>query len=195
MVVDGAGNLYIADTSNHRIRKVDTSGTITSVAGSGAAYESLGTGPATEAVLRRPEGVAVDNSGNLYIADTFYSRIRKVDTSGSLTTIAGTEKSGYSGDGGPAIKAQLHLPVSVAVDNSGNIYVADTHNHRVRLLPSDTTAPTVESITIVSDPLRHATYVEGEVIRAMVTFSEAGGGGGHAAVDDRGGGCGSSGSL
>ena len=173
VAVDGSGNLYIADADNHRIRRVDSSGTITTVAGVGRAFDSGGTGPATEAVLYWPQGVAVDGSGNLYIADTYNSRIRRVDTMGTLTTIAGTGKHGDSGDGGPALKAQLYWPRDVAVDGSGNLYIADTDNHHIRVLSTDMTTPTVSSIAITSNPLRQATYAANDVIRVTVTFSEA----------------------
>ena len=108
VAVDGSGNLYIADTGNDRIRKVDTSGTITTIAGSGASGFSGDGGPATAARLNSPADVAVDGSGNLYIADTGNDRIRKVDTSGTITTIAGSGASGFSGDGGPATAARLN---------------------------------------------------------------------------------------
>ena len=172
LAVDTSGNLYIADSGNDRIRRVDTSGTITTVAGIGDAIDSPGTGPAIEAVLHSPGSVAVDSSGNLYITDTWNDRIRRVDSSGILTTIAGAGVRGDSGDGGPAIEAQLNWPSGVAVDDSGNVYVADTDNHRIRFLTTDTTAPTVDSIAIASVPLSQATYSAKEVIRVMVTFSE-----------------------
>ena len=145
VAVDGKGNLYIADTWNHRIRRVDVSGTITTVAGIGGAYESGGAGPAAEAVLHYPQGVAVDGAGNLYIADTDSHRIRRVDVSGTLTTIAGTGQAGYGGDGGLASAAQLNYPTGVAVDDEGNVYVADSRNHRIRVLtrlPPPPDAPT-----------------------------------------------------
>ena len=173
VAVDSSGNLYIADWGNHRIRKVDTSGTITTFAGAGTGFDSDGTGPATEALLRHPGGVAVDSSGNLYIADTYNSRIRKVDTSGTLITIAGTGDGGVGGDGGPADEGQIYNPGGIAVDSSGNLYIADSGNHRIRVLSTDMTTPTVSSIAITSNPLRQVTYAANEVIRVTVTFSEA----------------------
>ncbi len=135
VAVDGAGNLYIADTDNHRIRKVDTEGIITTVAGSGrfsrGGFSGDG-GLATEALLYRPQDVAVDDAGNLYIADTRNHRIRKVDTAGIMTTVAGSGALGYCGDGGPATGACLWFPRSVAADGSGNLYIADTSNYRIR---------------------------------------------------------------
>jgi hypothetical protein len=134
VAVDAAGNLYIADTFNNRIRKVDTSGIITTVAGGGSPPDGLGDGgPATEAGLSRPGGVAVDAAGNVYIADTWHSRIRKVDTNGIITTVAGggSPPDGL-GDGGYATEARLLRPYNVAADMVGNLYIADTYNYRIR---------------------------------------------------------------
>ena len=122
VAVDGAGNLYIADYGNHRIHRVDASGTITTVAGTGRRGYSGDGGPAVQARLRSPESVAVDGAGNLYIADWGNNCIRRVDASGIITTIAGTGRRGYSGDGGPADEAQLNAPTGVAVDGAGNLY-------------------------------------------------------------------------
>ena len=132
IAMDGSGNVYIADRGNHRIRKVDTSGKVTTVAGTGTGAYSGDEGPATSAEINVPQGVCVDNSGNIYIADTLNHRIRKVDTSGIITTVAGTGTGAYSGDEGPATSAEINVPQGVCVDNSGNIYIADTLNHRIR---------------------------------------------------------------
>ncbi|MDE0105484.1 MAG: hypothetical protein OXN89_24165 [Bryobacterales bacterium] len=132
--VDAAGNLYIADRANHRVRKVDAAGTITTVAGSGSQGYSGDGGPAVSAQLNSPVGVAADAVGNLYIADTFNGRVRKVDTAGKITTVAGTGRSDFSGDGGPATSAELSFPFAVAVDATGNLYIADRGNHRVRMV-------------------------------------------------------------
>ena len=134
VAVDGAGNLYIADASNHRIRKVDSTGTITTIAGTGARGFSGDGGPATEAELNFPFGVAVDGAGNLYIADTQNQRIRKVDSLGVITTIAGTGEGEFGGDGEPAAQAQLQYPSGLAVDAAGYLYIADSRNDRIRLL-------------------------------------------------------------
>ena len=139
VAVDGSGNLYIADS--RRIRQVDTAGTITTIAGIGRGIDNGGAGPATEAVLNSPGGVAVDGSGNVYIADTILDRIKRVDTSGIITTIAGTGRDGYSGDGGPGVEADLFHPRGIAVDTSGNVYFSDSGNHRVRLLTPGTVPP------------------------------------------------------
>ncbi len=129
MVVDAAGNLYIADTLNNRIRKVTPSGIITTFAGGGG---SLGEGPATSAGLANPVGLAVDGAGNVYIADTGNSRIRKVNSAGIITTVTGNGDEAFAGDGGPAAGAPVNLPRGVAVDGAGNIYIADTNNRRIR---------------------------------------------------------------
>ena len=130
--VDRSGALYIADRDNHRIRRVDASGTITTIVGTGERGYSGDGGPAVEARLNGPTGVAVDGSGGLYITDRLNHRIRRVDASGTITTIVGTGERGYSGDGGPAVAARLNLPWDLAVDGSGNLYIADTQNRRVR---------------------------------------------------------------
>ena len=132
LVFDNSGNLYIADTGNSVIRKVDINGTITTVAGNGQNGYSGDGGPATVAELRFPYSVAVDNDGNIYIADTSNHRIRKVDTNGIITTVAGTGYPGYSGDGSPATQAELHTPTRISLDNAGNIYICDRLNNRVR---------------------------------------------------------------
>ena len=132
VAADGAGNLYIADTSNHRIRKVDAVGYISTVAGSGERGYSGDGGPAIEAQLAWPSSTAADEAGNLYIADSYNHRIRKVDAEGNISTAAGIGTAGYGGDGGAAAAAQLNLPQGVAVDGAGNIYIADSHNNRIR---------------------------------------------------------------
>ncbi|MBI5593096.1 MAG: hypothetical protein HY881_21730 [Deltaproteobacteria bacterium] len=132
VAVDSSGNVYIVDLGNNRIRKVDTSGIITTVAGNGAEVYSGDGGPAIQAALNWPASVAVDNSGNIYIADSYNNRIRKVDISGIITTVAGNGAEVYSGDGGLATLAALNFPVGVTVDSSGNIYIADLGNNRIR---------------------------------------------------------------
>ena len=133
VATDSAGNLYIADTDNNRIRKVDVNGTITKVAGDSPiqVYSSGGFGgdggPATNALLNHPGGIAFDSAGNLYIADSENNRIRKVDVNGVITTVAGGGTSGL-GDGGPATKAELFIPSDVALDAAGNLYIADSYN-------------------------------------------------------------------
>ena len=130
VAVDSAGNLYIADCWNHRIRKV-SNGVISTVAGNGTPGFSGDNGPATSAQLSDPTGVAVDSAGNLYIADMFSNRIRRV-SNGAITTVAGNGTQGFSGDNGPATSAQLSNPYAVAVDSAGNLYIADMVNNRIR---------------------------------------------------------------
>ena len=137
VAVDASGNLYIADTDNNRIRKISPDGIITTVAGTEIAGFSGDSGPASQAQLNHPEGVAVDASGNLYIADTGNNRIRKISPNGIITTVAGNGIAGFSGDNGPASQAQLNQPEGVAVDASGNIYIADTDNDRIREVSPD----------------------------------------------------------
>jgi sugar lactone lactonase YvrE len=143
VAVDSSGNLYIGDTGNHRVRKVAVGGTISTVAGTGTASYSGDGSPAASAQLNYPTGVAVDSSGNLYIADEFNHRIRKVTPGGTISTVAGTGTAGYSGDGSPATSAQLNYPYGVAVDSNGNLYIADDGNHRIREVASGGTISTV----------------------------------------------------
>jgi sugar lactone lactonase YvrE len=137
--VDQSGRGYIADTDNHAIRMVDTTGITTTVAGTGTVFGFSGDGgQATNAQLYSPNGIYVDQNGRGYIADTFNHAIRMVNTTGIIATVAGTGTiSGYSGDGGQASNAQLDSPNGVYVDQSGRIYIVDTHNHAIRMV--DTT--------------------------------------------------------
>ncbi|MBN2238950.1 MAG: SMP-30/gluconolactonase/LRE family protein [Dehalococcoidales bacterium] len=132
VVQDGNGNLYIADTFNNRIRKIDTSGTISTVAGTGVEGYSGDGMAATDAQLYRPIGITTDGNGNLYFTDVYNNCIRKVDTSGIITTVAGTGTEGYNGDGIQATDAQLYRPLGITVDGEGNLYIADTYNYRIR---------------------------------------------------------------
>ena len=131
---DFSGNVYIADNRNARVRKVAPSGIITTLAGIGARGRSGDGGPAIAAQLVHPTDVAADAAGNVYIPDG--SRVRKVDSSGIITSVAGTIESGFSGDGGPATEAQLSRATDVAVDAAGNLFIADVHNYRVRKVDS-----------------------------------------------------------
>jgi uncharacterized protein (TIGR03437 family) len=138
IAVDSAGNVYIADSGNNRIRRVSVSGVITTVAGNGSAAYTGDSGVATSASLNGPVAVAVDASGNLYIADAGNNVVRKVSTSGIITTVAGNGTAGFSGDGGRATSAQLWTPSGVAVDHAGNLYIADYGNYRIRLVSAGT---------------------------------------------------------
>jgi sugar lactone lactonase YvrE len=141
--VDAAGNVYVADQWNHRIRKVTPSGVVTTLAGSGRNAFADGTGQA--ASFNYPHGVALDLAGNLYVADAGNQRIRKVTPAGAVTTLAG---SGHVGSAdGAGTEATFHDPTSVAVDAMGNVYVADTNNHRIRKV-----APVDANSTAASAP-------------------------------------------
>lgn len=131
---DKSGNLYIADHNHHRIRKIDQSGTISTIAGTGQAGFSGDGGPATQAQVNDPAGVAVDTAGNVWIADTYNNRIRKIDPSGKISTAAGTGEAGFSGDGEAGTKAKLDFPWAVAVSAKGQILITDTANNRIRAL-------------------------------------------------------------
>jgi sugar lactone lactonase YvrE len=130
--VDRAGNLYISDWGNNRVRKVTPAGVITTVAGTGTKGFAGDGGQATAAQLNGPEGLVVDGAGNLYISDYGNHRVRMVTPAGVITTVAGTGTKGFAGDGGQATAAQLNGPISVAVDGAGNLLVADSSNSRVR---------------------------------------------------------------
>ena len=140
VVVGANGDLFIADTGNHRIRKVEPgTGVVTTVAGTGTPGFAGDGDVATGAQLANPGGVSVDANGDLFIADTGNHRIRKVETAtGVMTTVAGTGQGGFAGDGDLAVRAQLASPGGVSVDANGNLFIADTGNHRIRKLESAT---------------------------------------------------------
>jgi sugar lactone lactonase YvrE len=127
--VDASDNLLIADSGNQRVRAVNTSDIINTIAGGGSAGDK---GPAKKALLSYPVGVAIDGSGNLFIADSGTPVIREVSAKGIITTVAGSGSEGFSGDNGPALKADFFGPSSVAVNSVGDIFIADTYNARVR---------------------------------------------------------------
>ena len=137
VVADNAGNVYIADSMNNRVRKVDSSGVIRTIAGNGNTGFAGDGGPATSATVWDPTALALDSAGNLYIADSGNGRIRKVDTGGTIRTVAGGALTpGFSGDGGQAVGAGLFLPGGVVVDKSGNLFIADIGNNRIRKVNS-----------------------------------------------------------
>jgi len=141
LAVDSSGSLYIADSGNNRVRKVTPEGIITTVAGNGALVFSGDGGPATAAQLN-PFAVAVDGSGNLFIADAFNNRVRMVTPQGIIGTVAGGA-SGFSGDGGPATMAGLSQPAGIAIDSSANLYIADAGNNRIRVVNSQGVIETI----------------------------------------------------
>jgi len=140
VAVDGAGNVYVADSGNWRVRRVDAAtGVITTVAGNGAQGYSGDGGPAAAASLGLITGMAVDASGNLYLADYGNNCIRRVSAAtGIITTVVGTGVAGYAGDGGPATAARLYGPRGIALDLSGNLYITDEVNVRVRKVTAST---------------------------------------------------------
>jgi uncharacterized protein (TIGR03437 family) len=173
VTVDASGNLFIADTENNRIRKVPADGMITTVAGDGpscgqSSYNCGGFsgdgGPATSASLFTPWGVTVDAFGDLFIADVSNSRIRKVSASGIIMTVAGNGTGEFSGDGGPATSASLLAPTGIAVDASGDLFIADSGNERIRKVSASVTAaaPSINSGGIVPVDSTVATIQPGE---------------------------------
>ncbi len=149
--IDVAGNLYISDNSSHRIRKVNSSGIIGPYAGSGTPGFAGDGGPASTASLQFPAGMTMDAHGNAYIADHMNHRIRKINTAGIISTIAGTGVAGYSGDGGMATAAQLQRPTDVDVDFAGNVIVCDYYNQRIRKINLNTVPEfTIGYSTVIS---------------------------------------------
>jgi uncharacterized protein (TIGR03437 family) len=144
IAVDSAGDVYFTHSNGGSVVfRVDTSGVLKIVAGGGSGVFSGDGGPATAASLNSPTGLCIDLAGNLYIADTGNRRIRKVSTSGIITTVAGTGDTGFSGDGGPAIAAQIDAVSSIALDRAGNLYLADNFNQRIRKVDTSGTITTV----------------------------------------------------
>jgi hypothetical protein len=141
LAVDYIGNVFVADANNYRVRKIDTNGLITTVAGTGSSGFSGDGGKATNAQLRGITGVAVDSTGNLFIADYSSFRIRKVDTNGNISTVAGNGSIGNTGDGGPATSAKLYSPYGVALDGSGNLFISSTY--AIRKVDTNGTITTV----------------------------------------------------
>jgi len=137
LVIDKNRNLLVADSLNHAIFKIDSDGYLTYFAGNGKRGFSGDSGKATEASLAFPYDVRLDSKGNLYIADVFNHRIRKIDTNGLISTIAGTGVAGYSGDGGPAVNAQLNMPYGILLDKDDNLLIADSDNNVIRKVGSD----------------------------------------------------------
>ena len=146
VAVDGKGNLFVADAYNNRVRKIDRDGIITTVAGTGERDFGGDGGPATEASLFFPSGLAVDNKGNLYISDRGNNRIRRVDRDGIITTFAGSGAFDFNGDGGPATEAALRWPLGIAIDLHGNLFIADSFNRRVRMVDTNGVIVTVVGI-------------------------------------------------
>ena len=128
VALDGAGNVYVGDAFNHRIRKVSPSGVVSTLAGSGSGGFADGTG--ASASFAYPWGVALDGAGNVYVADRDNNRIRKVSPSGVVSTLAGSGSGGFAD--GTGTSASFYTPTGVALDGAGNVYVADQNNNRIR---------------------------------------------------------------
>ena len=143
VVTDPNGVVYFCDRLNHAVRKIDTNGVISTVAGTGTAGYNGDNIPGTQAQLDQPWRVTMDPAGNLYIADSGNHRIRKLSPSGIITTIAGNGKLGYKGDGGPATSAELDFPEQAELDVFGNLYIADTYNNVVRMVNTSGVISTV----------------------------------------------------
>ena len=146
LAVDGRGVVYVADSQNHRIRKITPDGTVSTVAGTGVAGFADGT---SAAQFNLPTGVAVDGQGVVYVADTQNHRIRKITPAGIVTTLAGNGLAGFTDGSGTGVK--LNAPLDVAVDGQGVVYVADSQNHRIRKITSDGTVSTVAGTGVAAD--------------------------------------------
>ena len=165
MAMDSVGNLYFADGNNNRVRRISPAGVITTVAGNGVGHFAGDQGPAVSASLDVPEDVAFDTAGNLYIADAGNNRVRKVDGSGLITTLAGMAENGFSGDGGPATQAMLDFPWGLATDATGNVYVADRVNNRVRVVSGSLTGgPTLADSSTVNSASLAKTIAPGTIV-------------------------------
>ncbi len=138
VAIDDNGNIFFSDTHNNVVRKVNTAGIISTIAGNHIAGYTGDGGRATAARLNKPQAIAIDKSGNLYITDKKDDVIRRVSADGIITTFAGTGTNGYSGDGGMATNARLNMPSDIAIDNEGNVYIADDQNHVIRKVSAST---------------------------------------------------------
>jgi sugar lactone lactonase YvrE len=144
IVMDGAGNLYVADYNNSVVRKIDTKGKISTVVGIGGSYaDGASGGLATATRLGGPKALTFDPQGNLYVVDYYYSKVRKVNQAGIITTVAGTGVAGYSGDGAAATSAKLNYPLGARTDSQGNLYISDTYNNLIRKVDSTGAITTV----------------------------------------------------
>ena len=152
MVVDSIGNLYVSDPCVHRIRKIDAAGVITTVAGNGTSGFSGDGGPATLASLASPGHLDIDSHGNLYVVDSGNHRVRAVTPAGTIVTVAGAGTPGYSGDGGPAVVAELRTPFGIARNGDDDIFVADSGNNRIRRIGS----ASVEAPNPIPEPSGYA---------------------------------------
>ena len=157
--VDISGNVYIADLYNNKIRMVTGAGIITTLAGTGRWGDSGDGGAATSALLNAPSGVLVDISGNVYFCDTGNQKIRMVTSTGIITTFAGTGTAGSGGDGGAASSAQLAGPRLLSLDISGNVYFADSGNHKIRMVSPISSPTQVPTPLLTTPPVSGTTQV------------------------------------
>ena len=165
MAMDSGGNLYFADGNNNRVRRISPAGVITTVAGDGVGRFAGDQGPASSASLDVPEDVAFDGAGNLYIADAGNNRVRKVDSSGLISTLAGMGDNGFSGDGGPATEAMLNFPWGLTTDFTGSVYIADRVNSRVRVVSGSLTGlPTLADNSTVNSASLAKTIAPGTIV-------------------------------
>ncbi len=158
------GDLYFTEYGNMRVRKIDKKGVISTIAGNGKKGFDGDDGPATLASLNNPTGITLDEWGNIYIADSENDRIRKIDRSGNIRTIAGNGKRGFSGDGGLAENAQLNSPTGIAFDRSGNLFISDLNNNRIRRITKvgkqESAGDTVINISVLADPINMTLYFD-----------------------------------
>lgn len=151
LAFDAAGNVYIADSGNHRIRKITPDGVIRTIAGSGELGTRGDGGPATAAELNEPRGLTVDATGNVYFADSLNHRVRRITPDGIISAVAGTGLEGFAGDNGDATSARLTLPLDVVIDKEGNLFIADTGNHRIRKVTPSGVITTVAGTGVAGD--------------------------------------------
>ncbi len=146
VAIDASGNIFFADVTSNKVFKINTSGILSTIAGDGSGFGYNGDNiPATSAKLYQPFGMAVDAYGNVYFADSYNNRIREVDTRGIITTYAGDGMQGHSGDGGLAIDAELYGPVGITLNASGDLYIADFANNRIRFIRSTVSVPVINA--------------------------------------------------
>jgi uncharacterized protein (TIGR03437 family) len=147
VLIDGSGNLFVSETNGNIVRRITPAGVSAVYAGNGKEGFSGDGGPATQASLDQPAGLGLDRQGNLYIADSYNERIRKVTPQGIISTVAGNGVEDFSGDGGPAIRAALDTPSAVIADAAGNLYIADLNNFRIREVTADGTIHTIAGVS------------------------------------------------
>jgi uncharacterized protein (TIGR03437 family) len=165
MAMDSLGNLYFADGNNNRVRRISPAGVITTVAGNGVGHFAGDQGAAISASLDVPEDVALDGAGNLFIADAGNNRVRKVDNSGIISTLAGVGDNGFSGDGGPASQAMLDFPWGLTTDATGSVYIADRVNNRVRVVSGSLTGlPSLADNSTVNSASLATTIAPGAIV-------------------------------